>query len=49
MDDLVEKLCDDFEIEVRTMSRHRAAKAKLKAVSARLMDEFSETYKKLAE
>ena len=48
-EDLVEKLCDDFEIEVRAMSRKRAAKEKLKAVSARLMDEFSETYKKLAK
>lgn len=48
-EDLVEKLCDDFEIEVRTMSRQRVAKERLKAVSARLMDEFSATYKKLAE
>jgi hypothetical protein len=31
------------------MSHQRAAKAKLKSVSARLMDQFSETYKKLAE
>jgi type I restriction enzyme R subunit len=48
-EDLVEKLCDDFEAEVRSMGKKRVAKERLKAVSARLMDEFSETYRKLAE
>lgn len=48
-EDLVEKLCDDFEIEVRATGRKEAAKKKLKSVSLRLMDEFSETYSKLAK
>ncbi len=48
-EDLKEKLCDDFELEVRAIARKNAVQKRLKTVSNRLLDDFSETYRKLAE
>ncbi len=48
-EDLVEKLCDDFEGEIRATTRQRDNHQKLMAISSRLIVEFSETYTKLAK